>query len=203
MDTELYPSNPPQVKKIKQSVVQTIQAGVYEGGFQIWEGGDDLYNHIATTLPKFSNKRVMELGCGQALPSILLKLNGATVDVSDYNKEVIDLTKLNFQANGLSLETTKFYTGDWDLLPTSDYDFVIGADVTYNPENHTKLAHAINRLLSPHGEAIIATKVIYPGNNGLISDFNAVMTSLGFTYSYTQVNSSGVVRLIVTYKRHN
>ncbi|EKE38203.1 hypothetical protein ENUP19_0047G0132 [Entamoeba nuttalli] len=205
MQSDCYPKcdGIEQVKKIKHASVQTIKTGVYEGGFQIWEGGDDLYNYIAHHIELFKGKKVLEVGCGQALPSVLLKKHGIEVDVADYNSDVLELTKLNFQVNELDISNVKFISGDWDLIVEGRYDYIIGGDVTYNPEYQPKLAHLLSRLLKEDGKAIIAAKVVYIGNGGRIVDFFELMKQQGFDYHYEQVSHSGVVRLIVTFTRRS
>ncbi|KAI9306321.1 hypothetical protein BJ944DRAFT_160109 [Cunninghamella echinulata] len=71
--------------------------GVYEGGFKTWECSIDLVQWLSQ-LPKqdITNKSVLELGCGSALPSLYLlqkELNNQ-VDVQDYNEQVIRLITL-------------------------------------------------------------------------------------------------------------
>ncbi|KAI8146300.1 hypothetical protein BJV82DRAFT_705704 [Fennellomyces sp. T-0311] len=66
--------------------------GVYEGGFKTWECSLDLAEYLSQ-LPKdqITGKRILELGCGSALPSLVLlakDLNNQ-VDVQDYNDQVI------------------------------------------------------------------------------------------------------------------
>lgn len=108
------------------------------------------------------------------------------------------MTKYNFLGNGLELMDTRFISGDWDTIREGQYDVIIGADVTYNPEYHTKLGDLIERLLAPGGRVILAAKVVYIGNGGRIVDFLSLMTGKGFKYNTEQVSHSGVVRLIVT-----
>lgn len=71
--------------------------GVYEGGFKTWECSIDLVQWLST-LPKqeITNKSVLELGCGSALPSLYLleKSFNNKVDVQDYNDQVIRLITL-------------------------------------------------------------------------------------------------------------
>ncbi|KAI9322158.1 hypothetical protein BX666DRAFT_2022669 [Dichotomocladium elegans] len=66
--------------------------GVYEGGFKTWECSLDLVEYLAG-LPKEQTcgKRVLELGCGSALPSLFMLMNDQRnqVDVQDYNEQVI------------------------------------------------------------------------------------------------------------------
>ncbi|CAO3627307.1 unnamed protein product [Cunninghamella blakesleeana] len=71
--------------------------GVYEGGFKTWECSIDLVQWLSN-LPKqeITNKSVLELGCGSALPSLYLleKSFNNNVDVQDYNDQVIRLITL-------------------------------------------------------------------------------------------------------------
>lgn len=66
-----------------------LQAGVYEGGFKLWECSLDLVKYVELLLvhglhgdaaPSFRMPRkVMELGCGHGLPGIHALLRGACV----------------------------------------------------------------------------------------------------------------------------
>ena len=202
MEFDYYPlgKNIEQVKKVKQASLLTIKTGEYEGGYQIWEGGDDLYEYIAKHLDFFEGKKVLEIGCGQALPSVLLKKHGIEVDVADYNEDVLTITKQNFILNDLDVSNMKFIPGDWDTIVEGKYDIIIGGDVTYNPDYHVKLCNLFKRLLNPNGLIVIASKVVYIGNGGRIFDFFNIMKEYGFGYEYEQVSNSGVVRLIVKFK---
>lgn len=83
--------------------------GVYEGGLKTWECSLDLVRHLHThsiiptittttsssssTLLTSHHLRVLELGCGSALPGIycLTRGSGILVDFQDYNEEVLRL----------------------------------------------------------------------------------------------------------------
>lgn len=59
---------------------------VYEGGFKVWECAFDLLRVMRApafvrTLPR---TRVLELGCGHALPGIFAMMCGASVTLQDY-----------------------------------------------------------------------------------------------------------------------
>ncbi|KAI8367615.1 uncharacterized protein BYT42DRAFT_504172 [Radiomyces spectabilis] len=66
--------------------------GVYEGGFKTWECSLDLVEFLAQ-LPshEICDKKILELGCGSALPSLYLLSRDEKnrVDVQDYNEEAI------------------------------------------------------------------------------------------------------------------
>lgn len=106
--------------------------GVYEGGFKTWECSLDLVEYLAK-LPKdqISNKRVLELGCGSALPSLFLLQHDASnhVDVLDYNEQVIQYITLPnillntvLQVHASTDEQPEDASSDKEEAPESDKD---------------------------------------------------------------------------------
>ncbi|KAJ2645677.1 hypothetical protein GGH99_008197, partial [Coemansia sp. RSA 1285] len=71
--------------------------GVYEGGLKTWECSIDLLGYIVDNFEELSahlhGRRVLEIGCGTALPSlhILKSIPGVSVTMQDYNKDVLEL----------------------------------------------------------------------------------------------------------------
>jgi len=76
--------------------------GVYEGGLKTWECSLDVVEHLEAAQPfaTFRGKRVLELGCGTAVPSlyILQRLFGepeggdpTEIHLQDYNESVLEL----------------------------------------------------------------------------------------------------------------
>ncbi|KAG5459640.1 MAG: hypothetical protein BJ554DRAFT_8410 [Olpidium bornovanus] len=73
--------------------------GVYEGGLKTWECSVDLAGHLASRVcgPDLEGKRVLELGCGSALPSacVLRRCPAlSALHVQDYNEDVLALVTL-------------------------------------------------------------------------------------------------------------
>ncbi|KAJ3094492.1 hypothetical protein HK100_006119 [Physocladia obscura] len=146
--------------------------GVYEGGFKTWECSLDLANYLSECDDSiFVNKRVLELGCGSALP-------GSHVDFQDYNELVIKLVTMpNTLINTLSKPETNeidskglfevdvdlkaldnlhasFYSGDWATLNengTEQYDVILTSETIYSCETHQKLHDVMKRSLRPNG----------------------------------------------------
>ncbi|KAJ2722090.1 hypothetical protein GGI07_003532 [Coemansia sp. Benny D115] len=81
--------------------------GVYEGGLKTWECSLDLLSYLVDNaggaqLPLFDGARVLELGCGTALPAlhVLKSTPGARVCMQDYNRDVLELVTMpNVLAN--------------------------------------------------------------------------------------------------------
>ncbi|KAF9173386.1 hypothetical protein BGX20_003345 [Mortierella sp. AD010] len=70
--------------------------GVYEGGLKTWECALDLVAYLAEQNENYDGKKVLELGCGSALPGvyILTQSNSVKVDLQDYNDQVLKLVTL-------------------------------------------------------------------------------------------------------------
>ena len=77
-------------------------------------------------------RRVVELGCGLALPSLAAARAGASVLATDVSEEALTLAGRNARANGLTIETAAV---DWaepdELLRRDPFDLVLAADVLY------------------------------------------------------------------------
>ena len=82
-----------------------LVAGVYEGGLKIWECSQDLTQFLYDSGLELKGKRVLELGCGAALPGIFCVTRGAHVDfqVILYKTSKNDIGKLRNCLAGLQL----------------------------------------------------------------------------------------------------
>lgn len=69
-----------------------LVSGIYEGGLKTWEASYDLVKYLKLYLGEtdIRNFKVLELGCGSALPGCFCLSRGAHVDFQDFN-EVIRL----------------------------------------------------------------------------------------------------------------
>ncbi|KAK3870247.1 hypothetical protein Pcinc_024511 [Petrolisthes cinctipes] len=125
---------------------------VYEGGLKIWECTWDLLQFLATSDLTFDGKRVLELGCGAALPALYCAKQGSHITLQDYNREVIEkVTIPNVVLNlcgdhgesaclapdvsshlmaGLASRAS-FFSGDWGNLSEV---FLSGCDKNNLPE---------------------------------------------------------------------
>lgn len=91
--------------------------------------------------------RVVELGCGLAVPSIAAARAGAAVLATDTCAEALALVARNAHANGVRVETA---TVDWaepdDLVRRGPFDVVLAADVLYESANVDLLLSLLPRL---------------------------------------------------------
>jgi predicted nicotinamide N-methyase len=96
----------------------------------LWRSGVELARELYGE--ELSGLRVVELGCGLAVPGIAAARAGADVLASDSDAEALELVAQNARANGVSVETAAI---DWaepdDLINRAPFDLVLAADVLY------------------------------------------------------------------------
>ena len=99
--------------------------------------------------------RVLELGCGVALPSLALAGLGADVLATDWYDDALLFARANAERNGLPPLRTEPL--DW-RQPRGGwgYDVVIAADVLYEQRNGPVLAALLPRVTAPGGTVLIA-----------------------------------------------
>jgi len=103
--------------------------------------------------------RVLELGCGLGLPSVVALARGARTLATDWYAEALAFAERNaLAATGRHLDTLLV---DWRdppaaLLRRAPFDLVVAADVLYEARNAEALAALLPRVVAPDGEAWIA-----------------------------------------------
>jgi predicted nicotinamide N-methyase len=98
--------------------------------------------------------RILELGCGLAVPSIVAALGGAHVLATDWSPEALEVAAANADRNGAAVETELVSWADSDrLVRGSPWDLVLGADLLYEQRNVDQLLGLLPRL---GGEILVA-----------------------------------------------
>ena len=102
-------------------------------------------------------RRLIELGVGVGLPTLVALDRGARVLATDYYEAALDFTRHNARENGLPEPETALL--DWkapDLGKLGAFDLVFAADVLYEEGSARALARLVPPLLGADGEALIA-----------------------------------------------
>jgi predicted nicotinamide N-methyase len=98
--------------------------------------------------------RVLELGCGLGLPSIVAALGGAQVLATDWSPEGLEVAELNAARNHAEVETALVsWAGAERLVHSAPWDLVLGADLLYERRNVDQLLSLLPRL---GGEVLLA-----------------------------------------------
>ena len=124
------------------------------------------------------SKRILEVGCGMALSSLLLSKQCSDITATDYHPEARKFIERNAVLNGG--ESIAFEQADWadknDSLGL--FDLIIGSDLMYEDGHVELLASFIEAHSKPACEVII----VDPGR-GRKNKLSARMAEYGFTYS--------------------
>jgi predicted nicotinamide N-methyase len=122
---------------------------------ELWPSAVALTRHLCKR--DLGRERVIELGCGVGLSTILALAQGADVLATDHYEAALDFTAYNARAN-LDLEPEVSIL-DWRepaVEGIGTFDLVLAADVLYERKNAVALADLVPQLLAPGGEAIFA-----------------------------------------------
>jgi len=87
---------------------------------------------LVEALPDVDGLRVVELGCGLGLPSLVAAAKGATVTATDWSGDAIALLRENAARNGLALRAE---VRDWREPWSDRFDLALAADVLYERRN--------------------------------------------------------------------
>ena len=102
-------------------------------------------------------RRVLELGCGLGLPSVVAALAGGRVLATDWAADALAFVAANAQRNDAQVETLRCAWADLEpLLARGPFDLVLAADVLYERRNVEPLLAALDALVAPRGEAWFA-----------------------------------------------
>jgi predicted nicotinamide N-methyase len=98
---------------------------------------------LAAALPEVAGLRVVELGCGLGLPSLVAAARGAEVTASDWAEDAVELLRENAARNGLELRAE---VRDWREPWPERFDLVLAADVLYERRNVEPLLERLREL---------------------------------------------------------
>jgi predicted nicotinamide N-methyase len=110
----------------------------------LWRSGVALARELEGGGAPLRGRRVVELGCGLAVPSIAAARAGASVLATDMCPEALALVKRNARENGVRIETSMF---DWRApSKLAPFDLVLAADVLYERASVAPLLSLLPRL---------------------------------------------------------
>ncbi|KEQ19029.1 class I SAM-dependent methyltransferase [Endozoicomonas numazuensis] len=122
-----------------------------------------------------TSKRILEVGCGMALSSLLLNKKNADITATDYHPEVSKFLERNTSLNNdkaIDFEQTDWANKDDSL---GLFDLIIGSDLLYEDSHIDLLANFIESHSNPSCEVII----VDPGR-GRKNKLSTRMESFGF-----------------------
>jgi predicted nicotinamide N-methyase len=111
----------------------------------VWRSGIELSGEL--DIADLTGRRVVELGCGLAIPSLAAARGGADVLATDADPDALSLVARNAAINDLRIHTA---TVDWnapdELIARGPFDLVLAADVLYERQSVATLLSLLPRL---------------------------------------------------------
>jgi predicted nicotinamide N-methyase len=126
---------------------------------------------------EIKGKRILELGCGIALTSLMLNQRKADITATDYHPEVEAFLLKNIKLNdAVSIPFVR--TGWADKISNlGKFDLIIGSDLLYEQE-HTDL---LSGFIDQHAKQKCEVIIVDPGR-GRHANFSKKMVKLGYSH---------------------
>lgn len=130
---------------------------------------------------EIEGKRILEVGCGMALSSLVLNNRDADITATDHHPEVESFLEKNVKLN--DGKTIPFTRSDWADNDSNmgKFDLIIGSDLLYEQDHIELLSSFIDQHTKPLCEVII----VDPGR-GQHARFSKKMVSLGYIHSQSK-----------------
>lgn len=139
----------------------------------VWESAEVLARLMDSIDTK--GRRILEVGCGIGLVSLLLQRRSEDITATDYHPEAAANLRWNAMLN--KIKPVKFVRANWetdtDLL--GKFDLVVGSDVLYEPDHPELLSNFILAHCEQDSEVIIVDP-----SRGHASKFSKRMDLAGF-----------------------
>lgn len=121
---------------------------------QLWPAGQALAGVMADF--DIAGKRILELGCGLGVPSLVLQGRHADVTASDHHPLAESFLTHNARRN--DLPPLAYRDLDWGAIDDTlgRFDLIIGSDLLYERGQARRLARLIANLDKPGTEVIIS-----------------------------------------------
>jgi predicted nicotinamide N-methyase len=162
----------------------------------VWPSGLQLAARLAARPVRFG-ERILEIGCGLALASLVGHRAGADISASDCHPLAAAFLRENLRLNGLP--PLKYRHGDWAepaWLPITGgrrrrivrgrFDLILGSDVLYERDERAVLAGFIARHAQPAAEVWVADP-----DRGNRAAFSRQMAGLGFRLREERLDRAG------------
>jgi predicted nicotinamide N-methyase len=146
---------------------------------QVWPAG----RVLAQAMSQFdvAGKRMLEVGCGLALSSLVLSRRGGNVLASDHHPLARQFLEHNAALN--EIPTPEYLDLPWAVaMPNlGRFDLIIGADVLYERDHAVLLASLVRRHAAEAAEVVVTD----PGR-GNSGPFTTALQRLGFSVDETR-----------------
>ncbi len=121
---------------------------------KIWPASWVLAGYLAE-MPVASTKKIIEIGAGTGLVSIVAASFGHNVTLTESNPEALQFARANALVNGCPQLPIREL--DWNRPQLKDrVDYIVASEVTYKKDDLQPLLSLFKHCLNPDGEVFLA-----------------------------------------------
>ena len=161
---------------------QAKRAGICSASWslfgQLWPASKALARAVKRI--DIEGRRIIELGCGLGLPSLVLQSRGANITASDHHPLSEPFLAYNATLNQLTSPAYLDLAWDDPDAETGKFDIIIGSDILYEPNHAEMLAALVNRLANAKAKVLLTC----PGR-GYRNRFSRLLKAEGFELTVT------------------
>jgi predicted nicotinamide N-methyase len=197
------------------ALLQGISSAAWPLFGMLWPSGLQLAERMALR-PVRAGERILEIGCGLALASLVSHRRGADVTASDCHPLAAGFIAENLRLNGLP--PMPYRHGNWsdgqhsegptalqhEQIVQGPYDLIVGSDLLYERDDSAALARFVVRLAAPGAQIWLVDP-----NRGNRAAFTRQMAALGYELHEERLASEATAvreaykgRLLVYASRH-
>jgi predicted nicotinamide N-methyase len=155
-----------------------------------------------------AGERILEIGCGLALPSLVAHRRGADITASDCHPLASGFLRANLRLNGLA--PMSYRHGQWNVplrervrtaahrgsVVRGRFDLIVGSDLLYERDAGGGLASFIGRHAKAHAEVWIVDP-----DRANRAAFHRQMATEGFSRSEERLDALSYKGRLITYER--
>jgi len=145
----------------------------------VWPSSQVLARHMSNFAIK--GKRILEIGCGIGLTSLILNQRNADITATDYHPVAESFLKYNTVLN--EGPVIPFVRTAWDdeLSELGEFDVIVGSDLLYEYEH----AELLSQFINQHAKTVCEVIIVDPGR-GQHARFSKMMVKLGYAHSQSK-----------------
>ena len=144
------------VKTIYASLLKLDPNTPFPFWAKVWPSSIALHDVLKAHPYLIQNKHVLEIGAGIGLPSLMLAPITKSIQISDYEKEAVELLQKNIKH--LQLQNAVALQLDWNNMPENmNAEVLILSDVNYDPTQFETLTKLIDKFIHQGCTIILST----------------------------------------------